>query len=351
MSKLLRPVLAELPSYVPGRTVPGSIKLASNESGYPMLPVVADQLHEVLLAANRYPDTNSVELTELIASRFGLDPAQVAVGNGSVAVCTQIITATVDAGDDVMFAWRSFEAYPIITALAGGNAIRVPLDSRATHDLDAMLAAITPRTKAIFVCNPNNPTGTVVHEAELTRFLDAVPANVLVVLDEAYIEFVNDPTVPDGTRYLDRPNVVVLRTFSKAYGLAGLRIGYALTGDPAVATGVRQAQVPFAVTSVSQRAAIASLSPAAEKQLLERVQVSIGERARVGDGLRTMGYSVPVSEANFVWLELPGANVAWAAACEERKVIVRPYGDEGVRVTIGTPEENDLLLDAARALA
>jgi histidinol-phosphate aminotransferase len=347
----LRQVLDTLPSYVAGKTVSGAIKLASNESSYPMLPIVAEQLGEVLAASNRYPDNGSVALTELLAQRYGLPPSQVAVGGGSVAVCTQIITAAVDAGDEVVYAWRSFEAYPIITSLAGGRSVQVPLDADDRHDLAAMAAAVTDRTRVAIVCSPNNPTGTAVHEDELVAFLDAVPDTVLVVIDEAYREFVTDARVPDATQYLDRPNVVVLRTFSKAYGLAGLRVGYALAGDPAIAAGIKQTQVPFAVSTIGQAAAIASLAPAAEKQLMERVDDVIAQRPRVAAALVGMGYSISDSEANFVWVRLPGRNREWTEQMQAHGVVVRPYGDEGVRVTIGTADENDAFLAAARELA
>jgi histidinol-phosphate aminotransferase len=220
------------------------------------------------------------------------------------------------------------------------------------HDLDAIAALVGSRTRVVFVCNPNNPTGTVVRTDPLLRFLARVPADVLVVLDEAYHEFVTDPDVPDGFRLLDaHPNLVVLRTFSKAYGLAGLRVGYALAADPAVARAVRQTQVPFALSQVAQDAALASLEPAAEAQLRERIRQVVAERERVWAALVEQGYPVPSSQSNFVWLPLGDAATSWAASCEARKVIVRPFAGHGVRVTIGTPEENDQFLDAARELA
>jgi histidinol-phosphate aminotransferase len=190
-----------------------------------------------------------------------------------------------------------------------------------------------------------------VHREELLRFLRGVPSDVVVALDEAYREFVTDPEVPDGLTLLDEfPNLVVLRTFSKAYGLAGLRVGYAICADPAVAAALRQTQVPFAVTSVAQAAALASLEPAAEKELLERVAEVVGERSRVESELHRLGYDVPPSQANFVWLPLGERTVDWAAGCEQRKVVVRPFAGSGARVTIGTPDENDRFLAAAAEL-
>jgi histidinol-phosphate aminotransferase len=236
--------------------------------------------------------------------------------------------------------------------VSGASPIQVPLTSEHVHDLDAMLERITGKTRLIFVCNPNNPTGTAVDRDTLVRFLRGVPADVVVALDEAYREFVADPSIPDGLSLLDEfPNLIVLRTFSKAYGLAGLRVGYAIAADPALAAALRQTQVAFAVTTVAQQAALASLEPAAEEQLLARVADTVAERSRVFSTLTSLGYSVPPSQANFVWLPLGAGALAWAAGCEERGVVVRAFGGSGVRVTIGAPAENDRLLAAATDLA
>jgi histidinol-phosphate aminotransferase len=351
MTLRLRPVLSALPAYLPGRTVPGAIKLASNETPHPPLPYVVNQIAIAAEAANRYPDNGSTQLAAALAARFGVDPARVAVGCGSVSLCTQLVQAVADADDEVMFAWRSFEAYPIITAVSGASALQVPLRDHV-HDLDAMAERITGKTRLVFVCNPNNPTGTAVDGEKLIAFLRQVPEDVVVALDEAYREYVTDPAVPDGTTLLDEfANVVVLRTFSKAYGLAGLRVGYAIAADPAVASALRQTQVPFAVSSVAQTAALASLQPEAEAQLLHRVGEVVRERERVRTVLRELGYDVPPTQANFVWLPLGDATAAWASGCEQRGVIVRGFAGHGARVTISTPVENDRFLAAARELA
>ncbi|MEO8889339.1 MAG: histidinol-phosphate transaminase [Jatrophihabitantaceae bacterium] len=347
----LRPVLRTLPAYVPGRTVSGAIKLASNETPYPLLPHVIERIAAAAADANRYPDNGSAELTAAVASRFGVDPARVAVGCGSVSLCTQLVQAVADADDEVIYGWRSFEAYPIIVAVSGASSIQVPLRDHV-HDLDAMADAITGKTRLIFLCNPNNPTGTAVRRDELIAFLRRVPENVVVALDEAYREFVTDADVPNGSTLLsEHPNLVVLRTFSKAYGLAGLRVGYAIAADPALASALRQTQVPFAVTTVAQQAALACLEPEAEGQLMERVGEIVAERDRVHAELLAMGYDVPPTEANFVWFPLGPASIDWAAGCEQRKVIVRAFAGSGVRVTIGTAAENDTFLAAARELA
>ncbi|MFN2563088.1 MAG: histidinol-phosphate transaminase [Jatrophihabitans sp.] len=351
MSAHLRPTLATLPAYVPGRNVPGAIKLASNETPYPPLPSVLEQIAAAAGAVNRYPDNFATELTTALADKYGVDAEQVRVGCGSVSLCTQLVQAVTDADEEVMYAWRSFEAYPIISAVSGASSIQVPLRDHV-HDLDAMAERITGKTRLVFVCNPNNPTGTAVGRDALVRFLRAVPSDVVVALDEAYREFVADPDVPDGLTLLDEfPNLIVLRTFSKAYGLAGLRVGYAIAADPALTAALRQTQVPFAVSTIAQAAALASLEPQAEKELLERVAGLVQERTRVREALLTFGYEVPPSQANFVWLPLGDATTEWAAGCEERQVIVRGFAGAGARVTIGAPDENDRLLAAAEVLA
>jgi histidinol-phosphate aminotransferase len=285
-----------------------------------------------------------------LAAKLGVTPDRVAVGCGSVSLCTQLVQSAADAGEEVLYAWRSFEAYPILTAVSGASSIQVPLRD-ATHDLDAMLAGITGKTRVVFICNPNNPTGTAVRRAELEAFLSAVDDDVIVALDEAYREFVTDPEVPDGLSLLNaHPNLVVLRTFSKAYGLAGLRVGYAVTSSPQLAAALGQTQVPFAVTSVGHAAALASLEPEAERQLLERVSEIVGERGRLAAELAALGYEVPPSQANFVWLPLGDGAAAFAQGCEERGVIVRPFAGDGVRVTVGTRAENDQFLAATAQL-
>lgn len=351
MTVQLRPMLRDLPAYVPGRTVPGAIKLASNETPYPPLPYVQQRIAEAAGNAHRYPDNGATALTVAIAEHHGVPAGQVRVGCGSVSLCTQLVQAVADPDDEVVYAWRSFEAYPIIAAVSGASAVQVPLRDYA-HDLDAMAEHITGKTRLLFVCNPNNPTATTVDGDALRRFLRAVPADVVVALDEAYREFVTDPAVPDGLTLLqDHPNVVVLRTFSKAHGLAGLRVGYAVAGDPAVAAAIGQTQVPFSISSVAQAAAIASLEPPAQVQLRQRVAEVVAERVRVRDTLRAQGYDVPPTQANFVWVPLGEATQSWAAACEERGVIVRGFAGSGARVTVSTPAENERFLQAAAALA
>jgi histidinol-phosphate aminotransferase len=346
----LRAELDGIPTYKPGRPPARdegrpAFKLSSNENPYPPLPGVLEAAAAAAASFNRYPDLACSALTAELAERFGVPAAHVATGTGSVGVAQQLVQATAGAGDEVVYAWRSFEAYPIITQISGARAVQVPLDAGEVHDLDAMAAAITDRTRLVFVCNPNNPTGTAVRRAELERFLDRVPADVLVVLDEAYREFITDPEVPDGVDlYRDRPNVAVLRTFSKAYGLAGLRVGFAVAHEP-VADALRKTAVPFGVSQLAQDAAVASLR--AEPALLERVRALVAERSRVVEALSGQGWTVPETHANFVWLRLGERTADFAAACERAGATVRPFPGEGVRITIGETEANDLLLQAA----
>ncbi|MBA0052883.1 histidinol-phosphate transaminase [Streptomyces sp. AJS327] len=345
----LREALNGIPAYKPGKPAaaggPVSYKLSSNENPYPPLPGVLESVTGAATAFNRYPDMACTGLIAELARRFDVPAEHLATGTGSVGVAQQLLQATAGPGDEVIYAWRSFEAYPIITQISGATSIQVPLTPDEEHDLDAMAEAITDRTRLIFVCNPNNPTGAALGRAELERFLDRVPTDVLVVLDEAYREFVRDERVVDGIElYRDRPNVCVLRTFSKAYGLAGLRVGFAVAHEP-VAAALRKTAVPFGVSQLAQDAAVASLSN--EEALLERVDALVAERTRVHAELTAQGWTVPVSQANFVWLRLGDRTTEFAEICERAGVIVRPFAGEGMRVTVAETEANDLFLKAA----
>jgi histidinol-phosphate aminotransferase len=354
MTRLTRADLDALPAYVPGRSpadlardlgLPEAIKLASNEVPYGPLPGVVEAVTEAMSASNRYPDMGVAALRDRIAERYGVTAERIVTGCGSVALAEHLVKATCLPGDEVVFAWRSFEAYPIIAAGSAATAVRVPNTADHSHDLDAMADAVTDRTRLVLVCNPNNPTGTSVRGAELDRFLARVPSDVLVVLDEAYREFVTDAQVLDGlATYGDRPNVVVLRTLSKAWGLAGLRVGF-LVAQPAVAAAIRKVLTPFSTSLVAQAAALAALEQ--EPEVRRRCTMVISERERVTEALRKLLPDLPTSQANFVWLPLGDRSAAFGAACEDRGVIVRPFQPDGVRVTIGTPQENDAFLAAA----
>lgn len=345
MTARLRPLMAELPAYTPGKTVPGAIKLASNETVYGPLPSVRAAIERATDGINRYPDNGYVELKERLAKHVDFAPENIAVGCGSVSLCQQLIQITSSVGDEVLFAWRAFEVYPLQVRVAGATPVAVPLRDD-THDLNAMLAAVTDRTRLIFICNPNNPTSTVVHPDALTRFVEAAPPDVLIVIDEAYVEYIRDGLLPDSLALVrEHSNVVVLRTFSKAYGLAGLRVGYA-AGHPDLITALDKAYVPFTATSISQVAAIASLDAADE--LLARTDAVVAERGRVSDALRAAGFTLPSSQTNFVWLPLGSRTADFVERAAAAQIVVRPYGTDGVRVTIGAPEENDALLKFAQ---
>ncbi|CAJ1494790.1 pyridoxal phosphate-dependent aminotransferase [[Mycobacterium] burgundiense] len=342
MTARLRPLMADLPAYTPGRTVPGAIKLASNETVDGPLPSVRSAIVRAAETLNRYPDNGYVELKERLAKHVNFAPEHIAVGCGSVSLCQQLVQITATVGDEVLFGWRAFEVYPLQVRVAGATPVPVPLLDH-THDLDAMLAAITDRTRLIFICNPNNPTSTVVAPDDLARFVDAVPTDIVICIDEAYVEYIRDGLAPDSLALArDHPNVIVLRTFSKAYGLAGARVGYAV-GDPDLITALGKVYVPFTASTLAQAAAIASLDAAEE--LLARTDAVVAERGRVSAALRAAGYRLPPSQANFVWLPLgPERTADFVAQAAKARILVRPYGDDGVRVTIGAPHENDAFL-------
>ncbi|MCM3556172.1 histidinol-phosphate transaminase [Janibacter melonis] len=347
----LRGALDAVPAYVAGKPPVARegltvYKVSSNENPYPPLPSVLDVVRDAAATMNRYPDMGVSALTDALAAHLDVPRERIATGTGSVGVLGQIMQATCDAGDEVVYAWRSFEAYPIVVALSGATSVQVPLTAEHRHDLPAMLAAITERTKVVMVCTPNNPTGPSVGHDELVGFVDAVPTDVLVVIDEAYLEFVQDDDPVRALEILrDRPNVVVLRTFSKAYGLAGLRVGYAVAHEP-VAEALRKTATPFGVNTLAQVAAVASLQAADELEI--RVKELVAERSRVVAGLAEAGWDVPQSGANFVWFPVGERTPELVAACAEAGLSVRPYGSDGVRVTIGETEANDRLLQVAR---
>lgn len=343
-----RSVFDAIPGYKAGRPAErDELKLSSNENPYPPLPGVIERAAAELGRMNRYPDPGVAMLHEALAAHLERPVEAFASGTGSVAVLFSLLDAYCGPGDEVVTAWRSFEAYPIAVTATGATHVTAPLRADATHDLDAMAAAVTDRTRVVVVCTPNNPTGPVVRHDELERFVTRLPSSVLVVVDEAYVEFVRDPAAARGLDLQERfDNLVVLRTFSKAYGLAGLRVGY-LVGHPDVAAAVRKATPPFSVTDVAQAAAIASLEARAE--LDERVEVVVRDRALLLDGLRAQGWIVPTSEANFVWLPSDqGATLAeafWPVAVRPFPGVVVDGG--GVRISVGTPSANERLLDVA----
>ncbi len=320
-------------------------RLASNEMPYPLLPSVTAAITQAVTDSNRYPDPSVTVLTERLAAKHGVDPSRVAVGCGSNQIVQELVEISCDAGEEVVFGWRSFEAYPGFTAIAGATAVKVPLKDQAL-DLPAMAAAITERTRLVLLCSPNNPTGTALTQAEVVAFLAQVPQDVLVVVDEAYFEFVDDPAVVNTFTLLDEhPNLVVVRTFSKAYGLAGLRVGYAVS-TPAIAGALRQVHLPFSVTIAAQAAALASLD--VEDQLLAQVATVVELREPLRKELLDLGWQIPPTQGNFVWFPTPDAD-RLSEVFEQHGVLVRCFSGEGCRVTVGLPEDNTKVVAAARA--
>jgi histidinol-phosphate aminotransferase len=345
-----RPNVAEIPPYVAGKPpVPRegltTYKLSSNENPYPPLTGVVEAATAAAERMNRYPDMGNSELYAALSERLGVPVEDLALATGSVALIYQLVQAFCEPGDEVVFAWRSFEAYPIAVAAAAAAAVKVPVRADGRHDLDAMADAITDRTRVVLVCTPNNPTGPAVGQAELDAFLAKVPPHVLVVVDEAYVEFVRMDDPIDGVAtYRRHENVVLTRTFSKAYGLAGFRVGYAVAPAP-LAAALRAVSLPFGVSSVAQAAAVASLEH--EVELLERVSALVEERERVVFGLAKDGWNVPEPQGNFVWFELGERTAEFASAADEVGIVVRPFAGEGARVSIGETEANDRLIELA----
>lgn len=349
-----RAVVDGLPQYKPGKSAAQAaeehdlheaIKLASNEISYGPLPSVAQAITEAVSGANRYPDHRGVELREAIAAKCAVDVDQVTVGCGSVGLLQQLFLAYVDAGDEVVYPWRSFEVHPVFSAIADAKPVMVPLRDHA-FDLHAVAEAVTEHTKLVILSTPNNPTGTVCSTASLIDLLERVPSDVVVVIDEAYREFVTDAGVADPVKVIlpDFPNAVVFRTFSKAYGLANLRVGYAV-GHPDVIGALDKVALPFLVNGLAQTAAIASLTTEADAELMERVEAIIAERARVEDALDEAGWPVVRGDANFVWLPVGDDAAGLAQRLEAAGVVTRPFEGEGIRVTIGSAAENDRFLD------
>ncbi|MDQ0643316.1 histidinol-phosphate transaminase [Microbacterium murale] len=346
----IRPEIAALAPYRQGKQAgPDAFKLSSNENPFEPLPSVLEALARTT-PINRYPDATATRLRERLAARYGVDLDQVHVASGSVAILYQLVQAAASVGDEVVYAWRSFEAYPGLPLVAGATGIPVPLkesgdaESSGRHDLDAMADAVTDRTRAILLCTPNNPTGPVITSEEFSSFIARVPADVLVILDEAYAEFVTAPDAVDGLkeRVIEKhPNVVILRTFSKAYGLAGLRVGYAI-GQAKVLDAARATGIPLSVTAAAETAAIASLD--AEAELMQRVAVIVERRTTLVTALRAQGWKVPDAQGNFVWLPTGARTDEIAAAFVAADVIVRPFSGDGIRISVGEEASIDRVL-------
>ncbi|MEH1014469.1 histidinol-phosphate transaminase [Micromonospora sp. CPCC 206060] len=324
--------------------------LSMNETPQPPLPSVRRLVEQGATGLNRYPDNTAGALLAALAGRLGVPAGRILVGPGSAGLCQHLLQALGRPGDgpprgEIVHAALSFEAYPLLIANAGARPVPVPMAGYG-HDLVAMADAVTANTRAVIICNPNNPTGAVLRRAEIEAFLDRIPPEVTVVVDEAYREFVTAPDVPDLVELArDRGNVCVLRTFSKAYGLATLRVGYAVVPEP-VAAVARMVGAVFFPGGLGQAAAVASLDPTADDELRARCAQVTAERARLGHRLRGIGLPVAPSEANFVWLPLGAAAQAFTDRCRSAGILVRGYPDHGVRITVGTAEQTDRLCAA-----
>ncbi|WP_422115524.1 histidinol-phosphate transaminase [Brachybacterium sp. UNK5269] len=349
----LRPALESLPSYVAGKPAADDgrarYKASSNESPFPPVESVRQAAIAALQSAHRYPDASAAALRAALGAKHGVEPAQIALSTGSVAVTGDLVRALVGEGDEVVFAWRSFEAYPILVGSHGGVPVPVPLTARHEHDLPAMAAAITDRTRLVLLCTPNNPTGPALSTEQVEDFLARVPEHVVVAIDEAYREF-HDPATVLGTAGIFRRhgNVVLLRTFSKLQALAGLRIGYAVA-HPRLARALGQVTLPFGASIPAQAAALATLQGDVPQELERRAAWIRAERSRVTAALAGQGWSLPVSQGNFVYLPLGAESAAFAEFAEARGLVLRPYGADGVRATLAEQEANDLLIEIAGA--
>lgn len=353
----VRPAVQGLASYRPGKAasqaeaehgISNAIKIASNENPYPPHPRVIEAIVAAASGVNRYADHRASELRSRIAEWIGVSADHVTVGCGSVGLLQQLCLTFVDPGNEVVFPWRSFEAYPINVAMMGGVAVNPPLVDHA-FDLDLVVGAITDRTKMILLATPNNPTGTALSTSQLEQMMQDVPEHVVVVIDEAYREFM-DPALGDPVTDLipHHRNLLVTRTFSKAYGLAGLRSGY-MVADPEIVNEVDKVLIAFAVNGLAQAGALAALDNLAEIQ--PTIDQLLAQRERVSQSLIDAGWSFPASQANFVYIPLGDRTDEIYLAMEKQGVVTRPFSGEGIRITISSPEDNDRMLRTLAAVA
>jgi histidinol-phosphate aminotransferase len=354
--------LARMPGYqagVPTGQAPEAIasgniaQLASNESPFPPHPKVVEAIAGAAGAMHRYPDPDATLLRRRLAERYETEPPRVAVGNGSCEILLAAAEALCEPGAEIVYAWPAFSMYPYLPALTGAREVRVPLAEGDVHDLDAMAAEVTAATQLLIVCNPNNPTATHIPAAEIAAFCERIPAHVTVILDEAYVEFQAHDD-PDATLDLlaDFPNLVVLRTFSKCYGLAGLRVGYAI-GSPKFRAAVDAVRQPFSVNALAQAAGAEAILH--QDDVLRRVESAVAARLTVDEGLQNLGLQTSDTHANFSWVDLGEADeAAVIAGLAEREIAVRPgkaLGGPGhIRVSYGTAAENERFLHALSEL-
>lgn len=349
----MRPSIAAIRPYKPGKPADATTgkriaALASNEMPFAPSAAVRDAVAQAAADLNRYPDPQALRLRERIAAANGVDVDRVAVAAGSMILLQQAVLATTGEGDELLYAWPSFEGYPLLGSLAGARTVGVPLVD-ARHDLAAMADAISDRTRCVLVCNPNNPTGTLLSRDEIAAFLTRVPSDRLVILDEAYREFVDEPGYRDALTLLDEfPNVAVTRTFSKAYGLAGLRVGYCIAAPEVIAT-IQRSHIPFNVTTLAQAGAVAALDGAGD--LPERLATLNAGRRRLAAHARALGYPVVEGYGNFIWLDLGERAPDVSARLEAEGVITRALPPFGTRISVGSTEDVDHAMRALEQVA
>ncbi|MFP7696683.1 histidinol-phosphate transaminase [Trueperella sp. LYQ143] len=345
----LRPDLSSLPAYVAGQPAldPAVIKVASNEMPFPTLPAVAAAITQRIGMLNRYPDMANEVLRSAIAAHHEVSIECVVVGNGSTALIEDVLTALCVPGDEVVIPWRSFEAYPIAIQVAGAQAVRVPLRDGGRLDLPRMAEAITDRTRAVLVCTPNNPTSTALTHSELAEFVRLVPEHIPVIIDEAYGDFLRmDDPVRGIELACNAPNVLSLRTFSKAYALAGIRVGYAV-GAHELIRALHLVGTPFGVNMLAQSAAVAALQQ--REEVMRRCEVICSERDKLVAALRALGWKGPAPQGNFLWFATGEETARFERLCRAEGIIVRAFSDEGVRVTVAEPEASLRLVRAYKA--
>ena len=347
----LRDDLASMPAYKAGaspKAKPGveTFKVSANENPYAPIPAIVEAITKAAQSVQRYPDPASIRLRTKLANKYKVGIENVQVGTGSVAVLTQLIQASSTVGNEVIFAWRSFEAYPIITKVAGATPVMIPLTNTFEHDLDAMAKAVTNKTSCILLCSPNNPTGPAIKKEAFLKFINQIPETVLVVLDEAYTEFVRDELAVEGLRDAwGKKNVAILRTFSKAYGMAGLRVGFCIA-PPNVIETLNKVALTFGVTNLAEEAGLAAMDH--ESELISRINTLVEERTRVVEELTKQGWKIPAADGNFIWLDLKEKAADFATKCDEVGLSVRMFSDHGVRVTIAEKAANDRLIETAQ---
>jgi histidinol-phosphate aminotransferase len=358
LERIIKPCIRELQPYQPGKPIEelerelgieGAIKLASNESPIGPSPRAVAAVREAVAQAHRYPDGASFALRRKLAARLGVEERQLVFGCGGDEILELVVKCVLGPGDECVYAWPSFAMYPIVVKGMGATPVAVPLDGKLVHDLDAMRRAITPRTRLVFVCNPNNPTGTSVGAAAFDAFVASLPEDVVLAIDEAYFEYVRRADFPKSFAWLSRrPGTLVLRTFSKIYGLAGLRVGYGVA-DPELASYLERARHPFNVNRLAEAAAVAALDD--EEHAARSRAVNAEGMAYLSRELPGLGVEVWPSDANFVLARI-GAGMCDRLLREG--IIVRPLAGFGmpehVRISIGLPEENERLVKTLRRI-